>query len=68
MKIRLIPSNYLAVQWLGLRALTAVAQVQSLLGELRSYKPQGTAKKQKTKQNSSNKIKHHINDSETENH
>ena len=29
----------LAVQWLGLGTFTAVAQVQSLVGELRSRKP-----------------------------
>ena len=33
------------VQWLGLRAFTAVAQVQSLVGELRSHKPCSAAKK-----------------------
>ena len=27
------------VQWLGLSAFTAVAQVQSLFGEVRSHKP-----------------------------
>ena len=37
--------NSLEVQWLGLGALTAVAQVQSLVGELRSCKPHGVAKK-----------------------
>ena len=37
--------NSLAVQWLGLGAFTAVAQVQSLVGELRSCKPHGVAKK-----------------------
>ena len=31
--------------WLGLSALTAGAQVQSLLGELRSCKPHSTGKK-----------------------
>ena len=31
--------NFLTVQWLGLGAFTAVAQVQSLVGELRSHKP-----------------------------
>ena len=33
------------VQWLGLGAFTAVAGVQSLVGELRSCKPHGVAKK-----------------------
>ena len=36
--------NSQVVQWLGLGAFTLVAWVQSLVGELRSYKPQGTAK------------------------
>ena len=40
--------NALVVQWLGLGAVTATAQVQSLVGELRSRKPQGTTKKKKT--------------------
>ena len=35
----------LAVQWLGLGAFTAVAQVQSLVEELRSHKPLGEKKK-----------------------
>ena len=33
------------VQWLGLGALTAMAQVQSLVGELRSRKPYHATKK-----------------------
>jgi len=37
--------NSLAVQWLGLSAFTEVALVQSLVGELRSPKPWGIAKK-----------------------
>ena len=32
------------VQWLGLRTFTAVSQFQSLVGELGSHRPQGTAK------------------------
>ena len=36
--------NSLMAQWLGLGAFTALAQVQSLLGELRSHKPHGGAK------------------------
>ena len=36
--------NSLAVQWLGLRALTAEGWVQSLVRELRSHKPRGVAK------------------------
>ena len=45
-----IHGNSLAVQWLGLGAFTAGAQVQSLVGELRSHKLRGTArKKRKTK-------------------
>ena len=35
------------VQWLGLGAFTAVAWVQSLVGELRSYKLCSAAKKKK---------------------
>ena len=37
--------NSLVVQWLGLGAPTARARVRSLVGELRSYKPHGEAKK-----------------------
>ena len=40
--------NFLAVQWLGLSALTAGAQVQSLVGKLRLHKPHIMAKKHKT--------------------
>ena len=36
--------TFLAVQWLRLGAFTAVAQVQSLVGELRSRKPCSAAK------------------------
>ena len=44
------PGNSLAVQLLRLGALTAVPWVRSLIRELRSHKPHGTAKKQnKTK-------------------
>ena len=39
--------NSLAVQWLGLGAFTAGAQVQSLVGKLRSCKPCGMAKKKR---------------------
>ena len=39
--------NPLAVHWLGLGAFTAGAHVQSLVGELRSHKPCGTAKTNK---------------------
>ena len=42
-----LPGNSLAVQWLGLCASTAGAQVRSLVGELRSCKPHGRAKKKK---------------------
>ena len=38
-----ILGNSLVVQWLGC-ALIAVAQVRSLVGELRFHKPHGTAK------------------------
>ena len=37
--------NSLAVQWLGLSAFNEMAWVQSLVGELRSPKPWGIAKK-----------------------
>ena len=40
--------NSLTVQWLGLGAFTAVAWVQSLVGELRSRKPHSATKKTKT--------------------
>ena len=39
--------NSLVVQWLGLGTATAMAQVQSLVRELRSYKSCGVAKKKK---------------------
>ena len=38
----------LVVQWLGLHALALRAWVRSLVGELRSRKPEGAAKKKKT--------------------
>ena len=47
LKIKLISGNSLAVQWLGLHAFTARAQVRSLVGELRPHKPRDMAKKQK---------------------
>ena len=37
------------VQWLGLDAFILVAQIQSLFGELRSYRPQSVAKKERTR-------------------
>ena len=39
--------NSLVVQWLGLYAFTAQAIVQSLVGELKSHKPRGEAKKKR---------------------
>ena len=39
--------NSLGVRWLGLSALTAVAQVQALVGELRFCKLHSAAKKRK---------------------
>ena len=39
--------NSLVVQWLGLHTLTAMGRVESLVGELRSHKPRGLAKKKK---------------------
>ena len=41
--------NSLVVQWLGLCAFTARAQVRSLVGELRSRKLHGAAEKKKKK-------------------
>ena len=38
------------VQWLGLGAFTVRAQVQSLVGELRSHKPHGQIKKKEKDQ------------------
>ena len=46
----------LAVQWLGLGALTAGARVQSLVGELRSHRLRSAAKK-KINANSAKKKK-----------
>ena len=37
----------LEIQWLGLDAFTSVAWVQSLVGELRSRKPHGMARKKR---------------------
>ena len=39
-----VPGSSLVVQWLRLRAFTAVAWIQSLVGKLRSHKPHGAAK------------------------
>ena len=36
--------NSLGVKWLGLSPFTAVAQVQSLVGELRSHNPRSIKK------------------------
>ena len=41
--------NSLVVQWLAFGTFTAVAQVQSLVGEMRSRKPRDTAKIKKKK-------------------
>ena len=43
--------NSLAVQWLGLSPFNTVAGVQSLVRELRSHKPRGTAKHKQTNKN-----------------
>ena len=48
------PRNSPEVQWLGLGAFTAGAQVQSLVGELKSQKPSGAAKKKKKKRSKIN--------------
>ena len=42
-----IPGNSQMAQWLGLHAFAAMAQVQSLVGELRSCMPHSMAKKKK---------------------
>ena len=42
-----LSGNSLVVQWLGLGVFTAVAGAQSLVGELKSCKPRGVAKKKK---------------------
>ena len=42
--------NSLAIQWLGLDAFTAVAQVPSLVRQLRSRKLRGVAKKEEKKE------------------
>ena len=41
------PENSQAGQWLGLYTFTDVAQVKSLVGELRSCKPRSMTKKEK---------------------
>ena len=41
------PGSSLVVQWLELRAFSAMAQIQSLVRELRSCKPCSAAKKKK---------------------
>ena len=50
---KIIAGTSLAVRWLGLRASTAGAQIQSLVGELRYHVTHGTAQKIKI-----NKINH----------
>ena len=48
----------LVAWWLGFWAFTAMARVQSLVGELRSHKPCGAAKKiQPNNNNKTNKQK-----------
>ena len=48
--------NFLVVQWVGLGAFSVVAQVQSLVGQLRSHKHScGVKKKNKTKQKNTKK-------------
>ena len=44
-----MPTNSLAVQWLGLSAFIARARVQSLIREVESRKLHGMAKKEKRK-------------------
>ena len=43
----MIPGRFLAVKGLGLSTFIARARVQSLVGELRSCKPGGAARKKK---------------------
>ena len=45
----LLLGNSLVVQWLGLCALTAGAQVQSLVEELRSHKPHSNQRRKRNK-------------------
>ena len=54
--IRNIVGNSLAVQWLGLRASTAGAQVWSLFRELGSHKLRGQKKEKKGKKETFSKI------------
>ena len=44
----MVAESSLAAQWLRLSAVTAVARVQPLLGEPRTHKPQGLAKKRES--------------------
>ena len=50
-----ILENSLVIQLLGLQASTAWGQVQSLVGDRRSWKPHGMAKKRKKKNNKKKK-------------
>ena len=58
---RITSSNFLTVEWLGLGTFTARAQVQSLVGELRSHKSCSAAKilkkKKKTVRDGLNTLK-----------
>ena len=53
-----IDGSSLVVQWLGLSAFTAGAQVQSLVREMRSHKPRRTATRMKW----INKLCHYTNE------
>ena len=48
----------LVAYWLGFRAFTAMVQVQSLVKELRSWKPWGTAKKKKKERKKKAKLQY----------
>ena len=45
----------MVVQWLGLCSFTTIAQVQFLVGELKSHKPRGAAKKWEKKKEKNEK-------------
>ena len=51
----------MVVQWLGLCSFTTTALVQFLVGELKSHKPHGAAKKWEKKRKKKKKEKEKIN-------
>ena len=60
-------NDSLAVQWLGLCMPTVDAWVRSLVWELRSYKPQGAAKKENNSPPTTKKNKEYVGKLITEN-